>query len=203
MASDLLLVSDFDGTLINTEDAVREAYARARGEKFSEEEWAAVWGRPWSDWCSREVKERKDRLYKESLIRHASLTAFGTIVNWNNLMILTGASRESVLLCIDMFFKRSSPNITVLSYNADTALKSAALRKLRPTDDGRSFYFDDDMKRGQEVCRGTGFTFCHVAGSTVTVFSRKRNTPWTRLSSLLDPMNVCAVSYLPITNRYS
>lgn len=203
MASDLLLVSDFDGTLVNTEAAVREAYGRARGEPFTDEDWSKIWGRSWEEWCSETVKKRKDEIYKESLVRHASVTSFGMTTSWRDFLILTGASRHSVLLCLQLFFGSVDMNLSVLAYEASSGRRHSLLKSLRPACDGRSFYFDDDMFRGHEICRGTGFTFCHVAGSTVTVFNRKRNTSWIQLSSLLERMNVCEVSFLPTTSHSS
>lgn len=203
MGSDLLLVSDFDGTLINTEAAVREAYTLARSKPFTDAEWAAVWGEPWQKWCSPEVKKRKDELYRDSLVRNASVTPFGMTADWSNLIILTGASRFSVMLCLELFFASANINLNVLAYNANGVVKEMLLRNIRPLYDGRSFYFDDDLIRGRNICQTTGFTFCHVSGSTVTVFDRKRNIPWTQLSSLLERMNVCEVSFLPTTSRSS
>lgn len=92
----MLFAFDLDGTLIDNEQAVRIAYARA-GVTMPER----AWGSPVGAWCTPEQHQMKQRIYFECLQEHAkpgpalALWNFLMLRSYDSVAILTGASFES------------------------------------------------------------------------------------------------------------
>ncbi len=204
MTSSLLLVSDFDGCLVDTEAAVRAAYEEAYGFEFSDHNWQNYWGQPWHTWCDAQVKKRKDELYPRHVDK-VKLTTFGTHFFWNDYVVLTGASRRSVELVTSAVWKDAEgrypfTNIPVLGCERSYSQKQYTLKALRPANDMAqppAAYFDDNREAGLFICSDTRFVFCHVMDDTIaihipdTLTTEEGEEAWTVLSSQLALMNVC------------
>lgn len=88
----MLAVFDLDGTLIDNEVAVREAY-RMAGVAMPDD----AWGKPVGGWCTPEQHAIKQEVYKACLNLYGrdGLGLFYWTTAFAHKTILTGASRRS------------------------------------------------------------------------------------------------------------
>jgi phosphoglycolate phosphatase-like HAD superfamily hydrolase len=90
-------VFDLDGVLIDSRDAVREAYKRV-GCVMPDD----AWGRPWYEWCGIEPHTRKVAVYKQMILAGEvptlpPLEVLRELRDANKWVgIFTGASHEAV-----------------------------------------------------------------------------------------------------------
>jgi phosphoglycolate phosphatase-like HAD superfamily hydrolase len=94
----MLFVFDLDGTLIESEAAVRAAY-QAAGVTMP----PGVWGAPVGDWCTPEQHAAKQEAYPQMLQQHASGGRALPLWRWipaTGRVIVTGASEASALAAL-------------------------------------------------------------------------------------------------------
>lgn len=202
----MLFISDFDDTLVYTQEAVREAYRQA-GAVVTDEKWEQQWGWPASKWVSPEIKEHKDRIYPTFVQDSIRLTPFGKAMYWENFHILTGASIGSVYKVCALL---KQPYPKVLAFGCDWRMKHDYLRTLYHQTNSDVYastdcvYFDDNKDLGLLATEDTGFTFCNVIDTNVVIYANSETEGsriWTQLSSLLAEMNVFVELSPHTTNR--
>ena len=185
MNDHLLMVCDLDDTLAYTKEAVFSAYEEAFGTRPTE----TMWGMPWQTWCPPATKKIKDRVYPSWLRTRAHMTDFGRAVDWERILILTGASRSGVRAVTDRFFP-SGINLSVIGYSRSIEMKHDILAAMRPQVYGRdhaAFYFDDEEIAGKKIVLNTGFTFAHVAHDGVLIHGNEEgDSSWIPSSSLRE-----------------
>jgi hypothetical protein len=137
------MIFDLDETLVFTRAVVLDSYRQA-GVVITDDEWSAVWGKPWRSWLHRYVDDpravhaAKTDIYTKAISDGAvTLTPLGEMVKHFNApkKILTGASAESAIAVCDAV----GLNVSLacgLTYNEK-------IKKLRDYPPG--VYFDDDL----------------------------------------------------------
>jgi len=136
------VVFDLDGTLVDTREAVRLAYAAAGATM---PEWA--WGRPWHQWLfDSKVHARKNELYPEYIQRYAQALPLLQVALDHDVPVITGASVEAVRAIRARF----GP-ISVVLNGAGLQQKIDYLNWRA----GRGTYVDDDVHARAEIERRT------------------------------------------------
>ena len=132
-------VFDLDGTLIDTREAVRQAYRAAGLEEFPDD----AWGKPAREWLRDEaVHTRKNALYPEMLRRYArKLPLLGLCLNIH-APVITGASPMAASHVSDFI---NDPRLAIMLWGASLGDKADWLRQydLRRADQ-QNFYVDDN-----------------------------------------------------------
>ena len=146
---------DLDGCLVDTRDAVWQAYLQA-GVEMPE----GAWGKPVGTWCTPEQHARKNALYPGCLRTHSFPgPALGY---WRAARkagartgILTGASRDAVNAVFNLYPELATAG--VLRTGLTWQQKRGVLRPL-----ACGVYVDDDLAVGPLIVQGTGFSFLPV-----------------------------------------
>jgi len=141
----MLYVFDLDGTLIDSQAAVIEAY-RAAGVDMP----ADAWGAPVGDWCSPAQHELKQKLYPKMLQEYAYIGPARQL--WNYLVqdercIATGASRKSADAALE--FLGIDPAELALC-GASTEAKAEFIEK-KMSEHDMVIYVDSDHAIGRSM----------------------------------------------------
>lgn len=169
-------VFDLDGTLIDNQRAIREAYIAAGVTTH-------VFHRPWHEWCTPAQHKRKNELYPALLKQHGVMTPLGvTILQYAPcpVRVLTGASKEALEAVFDAFPSlRDVLHVTSGLSPYDKADWLAAT--------GWGAYVDDD-----DTCR-------HIIGARTTwaILRPAEAEPLLRLSSPQEQTRALRALSLP------
>lgn len=102
-----LIAFDLDGTIVDNEAAVRQAYHDV-GVKMPQN----AWGRPWQDWLAEPMDHHRKNVRYMELIRAGAVrptTVAEFIMHYNiRAVILTGASAEAAAAVLEETLPRSS-----------------------------------------------------------------------------------------------
>lgn len=133
-------VFDLDGTLVNTQESVRQAYLKA-GITMPND----AWGTPWFDWCPRNVHELKNLHYPEMLNRYATTLPLFDVAVGTNAPVITGASANAVTAVK----RRFCSNLNVQAFGLTRIQKAEWLT--RHWRQGSNIYVDDDQVTRQVI----------------------------------------------------
>lgn len=147
-------VFDLDGTLLDTEEAVRKAYIMAGVTPP-----ANFFGRPAWEWMkdtplNRELHKQKNRHYKETTWRMVTALPMLELFDRTKGIILTGASQEAARMLCEKFNIQPSKLLTCLSVKD----KINWLNKQEEP----GIYFDDDHIACETMLRNTRWMVCLV-----------------------------------------
>jgi hypothetical protein len=122
---------DLDGTLIDTKEAVVQAY-RIAGVEMPED----AWGKPWHEWLKDEtIHHKKNEVYPDMLKQFASVLPLFTIALRLNAPVITGASNEAVIAIQSVF-----GSLNIVGIQCSRLEKILWLNRQRE----RGCYVDDD-----------------------------------------------------------
>lgn len=142
--SDRRFVFDLDGTLLDTRQAVKEAY-RAAGVEMPDE----CWGLPWREWLTMpnaaEIHKRKNVYYYKTVSIYAKRMPLFSIALQGQYPVITGASWVAVEHVLLMFGK-----LNVCLREADFDAKIQWLDERKP-----GTYVDDLPEARQRVKEAT------------------------------------------------
>jgi hypothetical protein len=143
-------VFDLDGTLIDTRDAVVEAYRRA-GALMPRD----AWGKPWWEWTDARTHDIKNLHYAyiyEVWVKPLPLLKTALRLN---APVITGAS----VAAVELAKKRFGP-LNVQLTAADVSQKILFLNELNREEDGsrKGVYVDDDPRTREAVREETTWT---------------------------------------------
>jgi hypothetical protein len=147
----MLAVFDLDGTLIDNELAVRNAYKMA-GVTMPDD----AWGNPIGDWCTPEQYKVKQEVYRSCLKLYAKdgLGLFYWTTSFAYKTILTGASRRSAFDAL-YFLGIPGGNLSLVSATLEDKIgwiKKAML-------DNPVTYVDCDRRIAEKIKKETK---CHI-----------------------------------------
>jgi len=130
-----VIVYDLDGTLIDTHEAVRQAYLVAGVEMPDD-----AWGKTWQEWLPDFQKHNlKNLAYPEMLRKYAKPLPLYYDAIKSRDAVLTGASREAVYA-----IKKIFPGLRIAMMRATRKRKLAWLRRQRVSISKPGIYVDDD-----------------------------------------------------------
>jgi hypothetical protein len=194
------IVCDFDGTLIDTEEALHLAYAEAFSTVGKTISSGIFHGLPWQEWCPKNIKDIKDHLYPEYAKKYVRLTQFGKLIDFSQISILTAASEKGVDAAIKGYFRSDNLKLNSLGYSCSSKIKNEIL-KLRCqglSKDTIKLYFDDLDKL--QVVKETDYNLCLVDGDRV-LLRNNGEEKWIQLSSQQELMKDLKELYLPTINH--
>lgn len=143
------LAFDLDGTLADTKAVVRLAYLQAgAGEHVVD----AGWGKPWRQWCSLQVHQRKIECYRKLIPTIQALQLINLFQDFKSF-VLTGASAEASQAVCDHIGVRPRQIFPELT----TGGKIEILKSM-----GTGIYYDDDLEACLLISNLTEWTVCHV-----------------------------------------
>lgn len=147
-------VFDMDGVLIDTRKAVEAAYAKA-GMIMP----AHAWGKPWQEWCPKEVHSLKQVYYPICLSLYArELPAFRVLRDLGG-SVLTSASQYAAEL-VQEYLRYP---FHLIGTGCSTVDKITALRGIK----GGALYIDDDLRKGLTIMHGSGCRFVHARADKI------------------------------------
>lgn len=139
-----MIVFDLDGTLIDTREAVREAYLAAGVEMPD-----AAWGKPWHEWLLQDrtteeavkIHRKKNELYREALRHYGCILPCLSYALQLGAPIITGASITGVSHVKAWLDENGYRGLNVALSGATYDLKQMWLNTVHST---RGIYVDDD-----------------------------------------------------------
>lgn len=139
------LVFDLDGTLVDTKQAVREAYL-ASGVIMPE----SAWGKPWWQWLESVAAHRhKIKVYPEYIPKYAQPLPLLKFAVEFNVPVITSASWEAVRAIKEHF----APSLNVIATECSWFDKCDHLRRISI----RGIYVDDDLTTRNHVKENTSW----------------------------------------------
>lgn len=143
---------DLDGTLVDSREAVVQAYRRAGLEPPPD-----FWGRTAKEWnCPAEVHRRKNALYPDTLARFGRRLPLADLYDLTGGVVLTGASYEAALAA--MWFLGMTVRLDRVFASCTLEVKLETLRRLG----GPGLYFDDDPTTCARVREIPGWQALHA-----------------------------------------
>lgn len=149
-----MFVFDLDGTLVDTREAVRQAYL-AVGVVYP----TGAWGIPWQEWTqlsgndAERIHTAKNAAYPAALKKYAKRLPLLPYALYLDAPILTGASRGAVRTLEEWL----GVKLNVVLTSATTSDKINWLNDHMSSNALTHVYVDDDMKVCRQVEEGTSW----------------------------------------------
>ena len=158
-------VFDLDGTLVDTRQAVVEAY-RAIGVEMPED----AWGKPYREWLPQpkwQLHEQKAVVYPTTLARFGKKLGLYDFVKAKGYPVLTGASYSATLT-----IQREWGVLNIVGYGMRLEQKAYQLNKNFP-----HCTYVDDLESARAFIKE--YTTCHVISpqECLDLFLRQEPTP--------------------------
>lgn len=157
-------IYDLDGTLLDSRDAVRRAYAEV-GVTMPDD----AWGRPWQTWCGVEPHSRKVVVY-DRMLKAGEVSTFPSLdvvreqlARNEHVGILTGASHEAVRAFIRL---HDIHGVALLGWSMTRPQKKHVLHSLRYNGNTPHITYIDDEDTAS-IVPSTG-RFVRYTGQTAS-----------------------------------